>query len=181
MYTRLPFGVSSSPAIFQRTMEGILKDIPKVTVYLDDILLTGKNDQEHLGALDQVLQRLEESGLRLKRGKCKFMEKEVAFLGHQVDATGIHPVPEKVQEVQEAPMPTSVTELKANLGLLNFYNRFLPNLSTLLDPLHRLLRKDVCWCWEEDQEKAFQKSKELLQLNRVLIHYDEKKRTHPFL
>ncbi len=174
-YTRLPFGVSSSPAIFQRTMEGILKDIPKVTVYLDDILLTGKNDQEHLGTLDQVLQRLEEFGLRLKRGKCKFMEKEVVFLGHKVDATGIHPVPDKVQAVQEAPTPTSVTELKAYLGLLNFYNRFLPNLSTLLAPLHKLLRKDVCWCWEDDQEKAFQKSKELLQSNRVLIHYDEKK------
>ncbi|KAL0150120.1 hypothetical protein M9458_054547 [Cirrhinus mrigala] len=69
-YTRLQFGVSSSPAIFQRTMEGILKDIPKVTVYLDDILLTGKNDPKHLRTLDQVLQRLEESGLRLKRGKC---------------------------------------------------------------------------------------------------------------
>ncbi len=74
-YTRLPFGVSSSPAIFQRTMEGILKDVPKVTMFLDDILLTGRNDQEHLGTFDQVLQRLEEFGLRLKRGKCKFMEK----------------------------------------------------------------------------------------------------------
>ncbi len=79
-----------------------------------------------------MLQRLEEFGLRLKRGKCKFMEKEVVFLGHNVDATGIHPVLEKVQAVQEAPTPTSVTELKAYLGLLNFYNRFLPNLSTLL-------------------------------------------------
>ncbi len=84
--------------------------------------MTGKNYQEHLGTLDQVLQRLEEFGLRLKRGKCKFMEKEVVFLGHKVDATGIHPVPEKVQSVQEAPTPTSVTELKAYLGLFNFYN-----------------------------------------------------------
>lgn len=68
-YTRLPFGVSSSPAIFQRTMEGVLKDIPKVTVYLDDILLTGRDVQEHLRTLDHVLQRLEEAGLRLKRGE----------------------------------------------------------------------------------------------------------------
>lgn len=174
-YTRLPFGVSSSPAIFQRTMEGVLKDIPKVTVYLDDILLTGRDDQEHLRTLDQVLQRLEEAGLRLKRGKCEFMEKEVIFLGHKVDATGIHPVPEKVQAVQNAPRPTSVTELKAYLGLLNFYNRFLPNLSTLLAPLHQLLKKEVPWCWKEEQEEVFKKSKELLQSNWVLIHYDERK------
>ncbi len=86
-------------------MEGILKHITKVTVYLDDILLTGRNDQEHLGTLDQALQRLEEFGLRLKRGKCKFMEKEVVFLGHKVDAKGIYPVPEKVKSVQEAPTP----------------------------------------------------------------------------
>ncbi|KAI7806716.1 hypothetical protein IRJ41_010699 [Triplophysa rosa] len=174
-YTRLPFGVSSSPAIFQRTMEGVLKGISKVTVYLDDILLTGRDDQEHLSILEQVLQRLEECGLRLKRGKCKFLEKEVNFLGHKVDATGIHPVPEKVQAVQDARTPTSVSELKAYLGLLNFYNRFLPNLSTLLAPLHRLLKKEVNWSWKEEQEKAFKKSKELLQSNRVLVHYDEKK------
>lgn len=156
-YTRLPFRVSSSPAIFQRTMEGVLKGISKVMVYLYDILLTGRDDQEHLRTLDQVLQRLEECGLRLKREKCKFFEKEVIFLGHKVDATGIHPVPIKVQVVQEAPTPTSVTELKAYLGLLNFFNRFLPNLSTLLAPLHRLLKKDVPWSWKEEQEKAFRK------------------------
>ncbi|XP_056589597.1 uncharacterized protein K02A2.6-like [Triplophysa dalaica] len=174
-YTRLPFGVSSSPAIFQRTMEGVLKGISKVTVYLDDILLTGRDDQEHLSILEQVLERLEDCGLRLKRGKCKFLEKEVNFLGHKVDATGIHPVPEKVQAVQDTMVPSSVSELKAYLGLLNFYNRFLPNLSTLLAPLHRLLKKEVKWSWKEEQEKAFKKSKELLQSNNVLVHYDEKK------
>ncbi len=84
--------------------------------------MTGINYQEHLGTLDQVLQRLEEFGLRLKIGKCKFMEKEVVLLGHKVNAKGIHSVPEKVQSVEEAPTLTSVTELKAYLGLFNFYN-----------------------------------------------------------
>lgn len=74
-------------------MEGVLKDLPKVMGYLDDILLMGSDDQEHLRTLDQVLSQLEETGLRLKRGKCNFLEKEVTFLGHRVDATGINPVP----------------------------------------------------------------------------------------
>ncbi|XP_025999364.1 uncharacterized protein K02A2.6-like [Astatotilapia calliptera] len=174
-YTRLPFGVSSSPAIFQRTMESVLQGLTNVAVYLDDIILTGKNDKEHLQTLEGVLQRLEEAGLRLKRSKCQFMEKEVTFLGHRVDKTGLHPVPAKVKAVQEAPPPKSVTELKAYLGLLNFYNKFLPNLSTLLAPLHKLLRKGEPWCWGPAQEKVFGKSKELLQSSSVLVHYDEQK------
>nr|XP_043895059.1 uncharacterized protein K02A2.6-like [Solea senegalensis] len=174
-YTRLPFGVSSSPAIFQRTMEGVLQGIENVAVYLDDIILTGKNDKDHLQTLDQVLQRLQNAGLRLKRSKCQFMETEVTFLGHKVDKTGLHPLPAKVKAVQEAPAPTSVTELKAYLGLLNFYNKFLPNLSNVLAPMHKLLRKDEIWVWGQEQEKAFKESKELLQTSSVLVHYDEKK------
>nr|XP_033495922.1 uncharacterized protein K02A2.6-like [Epinephelus lanceolatus] len=174
-YTRLPFGVSSSPAIFQRTMEGVLQGLANVAVYLDDIILTGKDDKDHLQTLDQVLQRLEDAGLRLKRSKCEFMEKEVTFLGHRVDKTGLHPLPTKVKAVQEAPTPTSVMELKAYLGLLNFYNKFLPNLSTLLAPMHKLLRKDELWSWGPEQEEAFKQSKELLQSSSVLVHYDEKK------
>uniref|UniRef100_A0A3B1IIS6 ribonuclease H n=1 Tax=Astyanax mexicanus TaxID=7994 RepID=A0A3B1IIS6_ASTMX len=146
-YTRLPFGVASSPAIFQRTMEGILGGIPNVAIYLDDILCTGPNEQEHLKTLEEVLQRLEKSGLRLKRSKCEFMGKEVKFLGHKIDASGLHPLTEKVEAIAEAPEPQNVSELKAYLGLLNYYHRFLPKLSTLLAPLHTLLKKEEKWSW----------------------------------
>lgn len=127
-------------------------------MYLDDIILTGKDDKDHIQTLDQVLLRLEDAGLRLKRSKCQFMEKEVTFLGHRVDKTGLHLLPAKVKAVQEAPAPTSVTELKAYLGLLNFYSKFLPNLSTLLAPLHKLLRKDEPWSWGRGQEMTFEQS-----------------------
>lgn len=73
-YRVLPFGVSSSPAIFQWTMEGLLRGIPRVAIFLDDILLTGKNDQEHLQTLAMVLKWLQATGLRLKRAKCLFMK-----------------------------------------------------------------------------------------------------------
>ena len=95
------------------------------------------------------------------------METEVTFLGHKVDKTGLHPLPAKVKAVQEAPAPTSVTELKAYLGLLNFYNKFLPNLSTVLAPMHKLLKKYETWVWGQEQEKAFKESKELLQSSSV--------------
>ncbi|XP_061564077.1 uncharacterized protein K02A2.6-like [Cololabis saira] len=169
-YNVLPFGVSSSPAIFQRTMEGVLQGIPKVAVFLDDILLTGRNDQEHLQTLEEVLKRLDQAGLRLRRNKCMFMSREVIFLGHKVDSTGLHPVHDKVAAIQDAPAPTSVTELKAYLGLLNYYN-----LSTILAPVHKLLRKDTKWQWGKEQVDSFQHSKQLMQSAEVLVHYDPEK------
>ncbi|XP_042613167.1 uncharacterized protein K02A2.6-like [Cyprinus carpio] len=174
-YRVLPFGVSSSPAIFQRTIEGVLQGLPYVAVFLDDILVTGRNDGEHLQMLARVLERLQEAGLRLKRSKCTFMEKEVMFLGHKVDETGLHPVPEKVNAIQNAPSPKTVTELKAYLGLLNYYNKFLPNLSTVLAPVHKMLRKDAKWHWGGEQEAAFVQSKKMLQSVKVLVHYDPQK------
>ncbi|XP_057674326.1 uncharacterized protein K02A2.6-like [Corythoichthys intestinalis] len=171
-YTRLPFGVASSPAIFQRTMEGLLGDIPNVAIYLDDILVSGPSQQQHLENLEQVLNRLEQSGLRLKRSKCEFLSKEVTFLGHRITASGLQPLREKVEALAKAPNPLNVSELKAYLGLLNYYHRFLPNLSTLLAPLHKLLKKDAKWFWAQEQQKAFDKSKDLLQSCEVLVHYD---------
>lgn len=174
-YRVLPFGVSSSPAIFQRTIEGVLQGIPHVAVFLDDILVTGRNGEEHLQTLALVLKRLQEAGLRLKRSKCNFMEKEVMFLGHKVDETGLHPVPEKLIAIQSAPTPRNVTQLKAYLGLLNYYNKFLPNLSTVLAPVYRLLRKNVTWNWGVDQEVSFTQSKKMIQSVQVLVHYDPQK------
>ena len=90
-YNRLPFGVSSAPGIFQRTMETLLQAIPGVVFYLDDILITGRNEQEHLSNLDKVLTKLEEAGLGLNKDKCRFMQAEVVYLGHVIDRTGLHP------------------------------------------------------------------------------------------
>ena len=171
-YTRLPFGKSSAPGIFQKVMETILQDIPGVVVYLDDILISSSTEAEHLQSLAQVMKCLSEAGLRLKKHKCKFMVSTVEFLGHLVDAQSLRPLPEKVRAVQDAPIPSNVTELKAYLGLISYYGKFLPNLSTHLAPLYQLLNKDVSWQWSKAQEESFQKSKKLLLSAKVLTHYN---------
>ena len=171
-YTRLPFGVSSAPGIFQKTMETLLQGIAGVVVYLDDILISSATEAENLKSLEEVLKRLSEAGLRAKRGKCTFMAPSVEFLGHLVDAKGIRPLPEKVRAVQQAPTPTNVTELRSYIGLISYYGKFLPNLATRLTPLYKLLNKDVPWKWSSEQELAFNRSKQLLTSTNLLAHYN---------
>jgi len=154
-YTRLPFGISSAPGIFQRVIESLLQGIEGVVVYLDDILITGCTEGKHLEALEEVLTRLDKVGLRVKSKKCEFGKTSVTYLGHRIDATGLHPLPDKVQAIKDAPAPQSVQELKSYLGMLTYYSKFLPNLSTTLYPLYRLLKKDVPWMWGPEQKKAF--------------------------
>ena len=100
------------------------------------------------------------------------MVPSVSYLGHKIDADGLHPLPHKLQAVKAAPTPRNVSELKSYLGLLTYYGKFLPNLSTHLEPLYRLLAKDSKWKWTKVQEKAFEESKNLLQSSQLLVHYN---------
>lgn len=174
-YNRLPFGVSSAPGIFQRAMENLLQGIPHVLVFMDDILVSGASEEEHLSTLAKVLARLEDAGVRLKQQKCVFMVNSITFLGHKIDAQGLHPLESKVKAVQEAPIPQNVTELKAYLGLLTYYGRFLPNRAEVLAPLYKLLQTKVPWKWSSKEAGAFQASKRLLLSAPCLAHFDSSK------
>ena len=171
-YTRLPFGIASAPAIFQRTMDSILQGMPQVLCYIDDILITGKTDNDHLQNLSQVLTRLEQQGIRLKKEKCKFMAASVEYLGHKVDANGIHTSDRKVEAVQQAPIPKNTQQLKSFLGLVHYYGKFIPHLSALLHPLNQLLKANTTWFWSDSCEQAFQEAKQKLASAPVLVHYD---------
>ena len=172
-YTRLPFGVASAPAIFQRVMENLLQGISGACVYIDVILVTGTTEKDHLHNLTQVLQRLQIAGMRLKKGKCAFMLPSVSYLGHVINAEGLHTAESKVQAVVEAPEPRNVTELRSFIGMVNYYGKFIPNLATTLSPLYLLLQKSTPWSWGSRQRCAFRDIKELLRSGRVLTHFDD--------
>ncbi|XP_038077187.1 uncharacterized protein K02A2.6-like [Patiria miniata] len=87
-YTRMPFGVSAAPVIFQRTIESLLADIPQAVAFLDDVLVTGKTEAEHVANLNKVLSRLQSAGLSLKREKCVSFAPDVVYLGHRINAAG---------------------------------------------------------------------------------------------
>ena len=104
-YNRLPFGISSAPSIFQRTMETLLQGIKGELVYIDDILITGPTIEKHLSTLDKVLDKLGVANLRLNKPKCFFLQPSIEYLGHIIDKDGLHPTEEKVRAIKEAPKP----------------------------------------------------------------------------
>ena len=168
-YQRLPYGVASAPAIWQRAMDQILQGIPGVFCYLGDIIVTGSTLKEHLGRLATVLERLEEYGLKANREKCKFLRSSVQYLGHLISAEGLHQSPKKVKAITEMAKPQDLTQLRAFLGMVQYYSKFLPDLATHLAPLHRLLQKEVKWSWGAEEETSFQVVKGMLLQDKVLI------------
>ena len=171
-YNRLPFGISSAPGIFQRAMENLLQGIPHVIVRIDDILVSGKDDTDHLKNLKAVLDKLSTAGLRLRLEKCFFMVPEVTYCGYVINGEGIKPVAAKVEAIQNAPTPKDINQLRAFLGMLNYYHRFLPDVATTLEPLHKLLRKGTAWKWSREQQRALETAKELLQSAKLLVHFN---------
>ena len=126
-------------------------------------------------ALEGVLKCLQDHGMKLKLTTCSFFQTSVEYLGHRIDANRLHPTTDKVKAVVKAPRPKTVTEPKLYLGLLNYYGRFLFNLSTTLQPLNELLCKGKKWTWSAECEKAFEQSKQALVHCPALAHYDPAK------
>ena len=156
-------------------METLLKGINGVAVYIDDILVTGATIEEHLRNLEAVLSRLEAAGLRLNKSKCFFLQPKIVYLGHTIDADGLHPTDDKVTAIKEAPAPKDVSELRSFLGIINYYHKFLPNLSNVLRPLYQLLCKKSRWTWGHVQVQAFAEAKKALQQDSLLVHFDPTK------
>ena len=138
-------------------------------------LITGATEAEHLNNLHDVLSRLEQAGMRVKKNKCAFLLPQVDYLGHRISHSGLHPTEEKVRAIVEAPVPHNVSQLKSFLGMLNYYSKFLSNLSTVLAPFYNLLQKNVVWQWGTAQQKAFSEAKKLLVSSKVLVHFDADK------
>ncbi|CAB0000711.1 unnamed protein product [Nesidiocoris tenuis] len=168
---RLMFGTSPAPAVWQKFMESILKDA-ECTVVQDDVIITGRNDGEHLKRLEKVLQIFQQYDIKLNQPKCKFFSQKVKFLGYSVDSRGIHKTTEKIDAILKTKRPSTVKEVKAFLGLVSFYGRFFPHLASVAKPLYDLTRKAVDFEWTKRCEDSFEKIKKEITSERVLVHYD---------
>lgn len=172
MYNRVPYGVASAPGIFQKIMETTLAGIPGVVCFLDDILITGENNVVHKERLYEVCSRLKANGLTVSKNKCEFFCKSIEYLGYILSEEGLSTSPSKISAIEKAPTPTNVIQLQAFLGMVNYYGKYVPHLSTIAAPLYHLLRKDVSFDWSAPCEQAFKLIKNKLVSAPILAHYD---------
>ncbi|XP_055908516.1 uncharacterized protein K02A2.6-like [Eupeodes corollae] len=171
---RMMFGIACAPAKWQRHMEQILSDIPGVKVFLDDIKITAENDSVHLQRLEEVLRRLNHYNMRVNLDKSEFMVDRIEYCGYMIDCNGIHKMRSKIDAIQNMKQPSNKDEVRAFVGLINYYGRFLKGLSTILYPINNLLKDKVFFYWDEDCEKSFQSVKKQMQSDVILAHYDPK-------
>lgn len=171
-YKRLPYGVHSGTSLFQKIIEETLQGLPGVACFLDDILITAPDSETHVNRLREVCKRLSLNGFTVKREKCNFFAEKLEYLGFVIDKVGLHPCGSKVKAIIGAPVPQNVTQVKAFAGLVQYYGKFVPNLSSIMSPMYNLLRKDVPFVFDEKCLKAFKQVKELLTTAPILAHYD---------
>ena len=137
----MPFSLCNAPATFQRLMDLVLTGLlwSSCLVYLDDIIVLGKNFTDHLQNINLVFQRIRDAGLKLQPPKCRFFQEEVAYLEHIVSRDGISVDPTKIDKVRHWPIPQNSKDVQQFLGLANYYRRFILGFAELAKPLHRLM------------------------------------------
>ena len=171
-YERLAYGLAGAPSTFQKIMDVTLMGLKDIyaLVYLDDILIFSNTIQEHARRIRMVLDRIREAKFKLNLDKCTFAAREVAYLGHLVSANGVSPDVSKVEAIKSFPLPRTVRDVRAFLGLAGYYRSFIPNFAALSKPLTLLTRKDFKFCWSEPQQTSFDALKEALTSESVLAH-----------
>ena len=177
-YTVMPFGLTNAPAVFQHMANDIFRDFLDIftIVYLDDILIYSKTQEEHDEHVRQVLRRLREYGLYAKLEKCSFGQNQVEFLGYVVSSDGIAMDPMKVQAILEWKTPLSVRDVQCFLGFANFYRKFIKDYSKVVLPLTQLTHKDQPFIWSSDASEAFESLKRAFTTAPILAHVDPTKR-----
>jgi len=165
------FGMTNSPATFQAMMNEILRDMinkGKIAAFVDDMLVGTEMEEGHDEIVEKVLRRLEENNLYVKPEKCAWKVRKIGFLGVVIGSSGIEMEKEKVDGVLSWLEPRNVKDIRKFLGLANYYRRFIKNFAQVARPMNVLMRKDVKWRWEEEQQKAFDELKRVFMTRPVL-------------
>lgn len=173
-FKKMPFGLVNSPAVFQRTINRVLGNSrhKSTLAYMDDILIPGKNFEAEMKSLEEAFELLRNAGFTLNLQKCHFFKKELEYLGHEISESGIRPGKAKIMAVEQFPKPRNVHEVRQFIGLASYFRKYIKDFATIARPLTDLTRKNIPWCWKEEQEESFSRLKEALIQRPLLALYD---------
>ncbi|GBG71593.1 hypothetical protein CBR_g9009 [Chara braunii] len=186
-WIRCPMGICNAPATFQRAMNMAFQNFMRKTrlaqsiinycliVYMDDILVYSSSYEGHVQHIEWALHALRDAGFKVALEKCQFFLTTISFLGHVVTDEGLQPEPQKVAAVRDVPVPTTIRQVRAFLGLASYYRRFIKGFAAIAGPLTNLLRKDQPLIWTPGCDQAFSKLKAALISAPVLIRPDPEK------
>lgn len=187
-YNRLPFGLTNSPATYQRLMQDILGDyhMKICLIYLDDIIVFSRTFEEHVERLIKVFKRIEKAGLKLAPKKCRLFHERVVYVGHSVSKEGVGTDPAKIEVIRDWPTPRNADDVRRWLGFSGYYRKFVKDYAKIAAPLTALLPPTVkkknrkkqdsaaskAWKWGQAEENAFQQLKAILMSPPVLGYAD---------
>ena len=171
-YVKVPFGLAQAPVYFQELMTGVLKDLPFAMAYLDDIIISNSTPEEHLQHIKTVFEKLCHAKLSMKLSKCHFFAKEIQYLGHILGMEGIKPVPAKTEAIKAMHPLVNPKQVRAFLGLVGYYRKFIKNFAKIAKPLTMLTRMDVKFKWKETHHCAFMELKDTIIQAPILRYPD---------
>ena len=172
-FNRMPFGLCSSQATYQRAVDQALRGQTNVQAFVDDTCVHSSDFAAHLVHLDNTLRCFECAGIQLRTSKCKFGYQEVEFLGHVMTPEGRKPLPAVLRKISAFPRPSSRKEVRQFMGLVNWYREYLPGVANTAEPLHFLTRKGVSWCWTEECKSSYQSLKNQLSASTRILAFPD--------
>ncbi|GBL79545.1 Transposon Ty3-I Gag-Pol polyprotein [Araneus ventricosus] len=167
-FNRLPFGICSAPEVFQKKNQKLFGDIKGFEIYFDDLIIVGKNKEEHDKISLEVLERAKENIIKINPNKFQFRIEEVKYMGLLVSKDKIKAYPSHVRGINGLEKPTSKNDIKRLLVMVNFLSKFIPNVSAVTSPLRVLLKKVLEFQWNHEQETSFEEIKRLISSTPVL-------------
>ena len=169
-WARLIMGHKNSSSIFSRVMAKLLATVPieQLIFFIDDLFLSSRTVSSHLDRLEILLRRLLQANLKLTPRKCELLKKKVTFVGVSVSENGIEITEDRVKDLLDLPVPTTVKRVQEVLGALNYVRKWIPNYSELAKPLHNLTAKDVKFNWTEECQDAFDRLKRAIADSTIL-------------
>lgn len=174
-FNRLPFGVASAPELFQYFNTSAFGDLKGVFSYMDDILVYGKNKEEHDRNLKNVMNRAKEINVKFNKEKIQYRVKEVSYLGHKFSKKGIESDPDRIKAIRDLDYPQNKEQLMSFLGTINYLRNFIPNLAELSAPLRNLLKKNVVYQWFPNHSKVVDDLKRIISDAPILQNFDPTK------